>query len=90
MGFRQNGGKKRTKHVIYHWKAHSSGNQGNHVAKAECVAFNSYSSPLQRRSPSNIEFLENFDCRLYENIYAYMQALSTQFLLNMKKARKLK
>ena len=56
MELRKNGIKKRTKHF--------SGNQKNHVAKAESVAFNSYSSLLQRHSPSNIEFLENFHCIL--------------------------
>ena len=34
----------------------------NHVAKAENVAFNGHSYPLQRHTPSNIEFLENFHC----------------------------
>ena len=34
------------------------------IAKAENDAFISYSSPLQRRSLSNIEFLENFHCVL--------------------------
>ena len=60
MGLRQNGIKKGTKHAIYHSKAYFSGNQKNHVAKAKNVVFNSYSSLLQRYSPSNIEFLENF------------------------------
>ena len=64
MGLRQNGIKKGTKHVIFHWKVYFSVNQKNHVAKTENVAFNSYSSLLQRHSPSNIEFLENFHCIL--------------------------
>ena len=64
MGLRQNGIKKGTKHVIYHWKVYFSGNWKNHLAKAENITFNSYNSPMQRHSPSNIELLENFHCIL--------------------------
>ena len=50
--------------LLYHWKSYFSGNQKNHITKTENVAFSTYSSPLQRHSRSNIEFLENFHCVL--------------------------
>ena len=71
MGLRQYGIKEVAKHVIYHWKAYFSGNQKNHVSKAKNVIFDNYSSPLQRHSLSNKDFLENFLWTLKENIFLY-------------------
>ena len=60
MGLRQYGIKEVAKHVIYYWKAYFSGNQKSHVPKAKNVTCNSYSSPLQRHSPSNKDFFGKF------------------------------
>ena len=78
MELRQNGIKKGTQHVIYHWKAYFPGNQKNHVAN---VALNSYSSPLQKHSPSNNRFFEKFPLYITGK-YAYIQALSTHHIIN--------
>ena len=79
MALRQTAIKKGIEHVICLWKAYVLGNWKNHVAKAENVGFNSYSSPLQRHSLSSIEFLENFHCILLENICLYTSIISTIF-----------
>ena len=59
MELRQNGFKKRLNMLYTTGKLIFQGIRKKHVAKIENFAFNSYSSPLQRHSPSNIEFLEN-------------------------------
>ena len=80
MQLRQNGINKESKHVIFHWKSYFSGNEKSHVVKTENIVLSSYSAPLQRHSPLNIEFLESFHCILKENICLYTSVISTIFV----------
>ena len=49
--------KKRTNHVIYHWKAYLSGSQKNHVNTILSVISKFYGPPSQRFQISQYRFL---------------------------------
>ena len=48
--------KKRTNHVIHHWKAYLSGSQKNHVNTILSVVFKIYGPSLQRPQISQYQF----------------------------------
>ena len=48
--------KKRTNHVIYHWKAYLSGSQKNHVNTILSIIFQIYGPPSQRLQISQYQF----------------------------------